>query len=421
MPKEARITEMATKKSKLTKRTIWGTIKHIPRRILQYFRIKFNAALNSKIMLKQYVPVLIHKSDIAAIEENLKRRLKDAPATQPAWTTQEQQIIKRIKYQTKHANRNNVTRTLAYYEVYRQFPELHWAFLAHMVSRNGGWSMTDLKGDLIPRLMSSQQVEYLFLFLERANSFIFYDAYPQLLLYIESKKQQKNMFHLLPQFHVSIWMRVIWDHEWNHPNSSLLTAALIVNEQHYIEQRVVQDSSSKKYVIDELYFKAQALLQLNQVVFPSKDHVVGLILEDFTDLHERIEFGKQLYCILFGFPMILSETTSFATRVKHSGSRADYWPHLYQKHRNSASSPTYSEKLKGCQILEGAEPFYSPELLHAWKDRLVDTPQIYDWCTDLSPLDYLHRLQPPRSFDMTEEHCYGLNKIELAVLTKKKL
>lgn len=412
---------MDLNRNKSTKRKILNFINHLPRRILQYFRIKLSTSLNSKIMLKQYVSLSIRKSDIAVIKENLKKCLKDSPPIQTAWTSQEQEIIKRIQDQTKYANRNNVTRTQAYYEVYRQFPELHWAFLAHMVSRNGGWSMTDLKGDLIPKLMRPQQLEYLFLFLERANSFIFYDAYPQLLLYIESKKKQKNMFHLLAEFHVSIWMKVIWDHVWNHSNFPLLTAALIVNEQHYIELRVVQDSSFKKYVLDELYFKAQALLQLNQVVFPFQDSVVGLILQDFTDLHERIEFGKQLYCILFGFPMILSETVNFAAKVKHSGSRADYWPHLFQKLRNSVPSPTYFEKLKGCQIIEGAEPFYSPELIHAWKDRPVDTPQTNDWCKDLSPINYLNRFQPPKSFDMTEEHCFGLHKIELAVLTKKKL
>lgn len=34
--------------------------------------------------------------------------------------------------------------------------EIHWALLGHMVSRNGGWNMTDLKGDLYTRILSEK-------------------------------------------------------------------------------------------------------------------------------------------------------------------------------------------------------------------------------------------------------------------------
>lgn len=46
---------------------------------------------------------------------------------------------------------------MAYYDYYLRYPEIHWAFLGHMVSRNGGWNMTDLKGDLLSRLLSEKE------------------------------------------------------------------------------------------------------------------------------------------------------------------------------------------------------------------------------------------------------------------------
>ena len=69
-----------------------------------------------------------------------------------------------------------------------------------MVSRNGGWNMTDLKGGLLSRLLTKKEVESFFTFLERGNWLIFQDAYPQFLVYEESKKRGKNLFYLLSSF-----------------------------------------------------------------------------------------------------------------------------------------------------------------------------------------------------------------------------
>ena len=71
-------------------------------------------------------------------------------------TKEEQLIINNIKIQTEQLNKNNVTRTRAYYQFYIQYPEIHWALLGHMVSRNGGWNMTDLKGDLYTKILSEK-------------------------------------------------------------------------------------------------------------------------------------------------------------------------------------------------------------------------------------------------------------------------
>lgn len=62
---------------------------------------------------------------------------------------EEKRLVQQITARTKEKNENNVTRTAAYLDFYKRHPEIHWAFLGHMVSRNGGWNMTDLKGELL--------------------------------------------------------------------------------------------------------------------------------------------------------------------------------------------------------------------------------------------------------------------------------
>ena len=111
---------------------------------------------------------------------------------------EDQQLLQSIRLKTKQLNVNNMTRTKAYLDFYTFHPEIHWAFLGHMVSRNGGWNMTDLNGEFLSRLMHEQSKQDFFSFLERGNWLIFQDAYPQFLLYEESKSQSRNLFYLLP-------------------------------------------------------------------------------------------------------------------------------------------------------------------------------------------------------------------------------
>ena len=127
--------------------------------------------------------------------------------------------LNKIKQTTHLLNKNNVTRTKAYLDFYKRHPEIHWAFLGHMVSRNGGWNMTDLKGGFLSRLLTKKEANAFFNFLERGNWLIFQDAYPQFLVYEESKRSGKNLFYLLPHLHVSTFMETIWNHFWNEAGS----------------------------------------------------------------------------------------------------------------------------------------------------------------------------------------------------------
>src|SRR5690606_824619 len=142
---------------------------------------------------------------IPAVSESsgaYRSHLGTAPHSPHPLSNDEQDIVRTIRERTEEHNANNVTRTDAYLAYYRRHPEIHWALLAHMVSRNGGWSMTDVRGSLLRPILSEQKARALFHMFERSNWLIFHDAYPQLLLYAEAIRQGKPLFHLLPFFGV---------------------------------------------------------------------------------------------------------------------------------------------------------------------------------------------------------------------------
>jgi hypothetical protein len=372
--------------------------------------------------------IVVSPAAVKHIRQVLLEHKKNSQAVSqaiPSLHAVELQMIDQIRRQTQRHNRNNVTRTQAYWHVYKNHSELHWALLAHMVSRNGGWCMTDLKGDLLPQLLNTSQIESIFAFLEKANGLIFHDAYPQLLLYVESKRVNRSLFHLLPFLQVSAFMHPVWEHFWMHREPSVLTISLIINEQNYIEQRIVQDPYYKKSVLGTITFLLQSLMQLNHVIFPyftdsaREPRLAGLILEDFNDLKERIEFGKKLYAILFGLPTVHQGIIAFAEKTPHTGSRMDYWPQLFASIRKAPPELAFKERLTGCQLIKETEPLYSAMLKDAWSDRPLGSLEPGDWFDPKKPsqpLRHLASIQVPFLFDMTSEACLGLNKLELAIL-----
>ncbi|WNQ12623.1 DUF2515 family protein [Paenibacillus aurantius] len=357
-------------------------------------------------------------------------------SSRPLTPEQAERLLRRIRRETAEGNRSNVTRTAAYWTFYRQHPELHWAFLAHMVSRNGGWNMTDLKGDFLPRLIGGAQRERIFEMLEAANALIFGDAYPQLLLYQESLKRGTNLSGYLRDLGVSLFMKAVWDDFWENRDPIVLTIGLIVNEQNYIQGRVVEDPHYRKHVLETPAFQAQAVLQLNQVLFPYRssgpdgdstgaaaapqaDGLVGLILEDFMDLDERISFGTKLYAILFGLAGAGEDVRRFAAGIPHTGSRSDYWPQVFAPHRKTPPVRFPKERLEGCGVVKGSERLYSPALADAWPDRPVTDPAVHDWCGGTSMLRYFRSIQAPFPVEITHEQCLALKKLELAALAGK--
>ncbi|WP_216829300.1 DUF2515 domain-containing protein [Alkalihalobacterium elongatum] len=329
-------------------------------------------------------------------------------------------IVNEIKNRTSELNKNNITRTKAYLEFFKKHPEVHWALLAHLVSRNGGWNMTDLKGSLLRNFLSQKQQKDFFMFLERANSLIFHDAYPQLLLYEKGKQLNKNFFHLLPHFNVSLFMQPVWELFISEENSQFLTISLIINEQQYIEKRVIQNTFFQENVLNTLLFQAQEFLQFTQVLFPfhyQNDNIrlAGFSVHHFSDISERIEIGKRLYSILFGIDNLSKDITFFANSIKHTGSRSDFWPHVFSKEDiigRSLSNVICTTKEAG---------IYSPPLLTAWNNvehSFLDDSDWYKYNPKI--LKYFAAITTPTHFDITHEYCLKLQKMQVASTVLKE-
>ncbi|XID96135.1 DUF2515 family protein [Paenibacillaceae bacterium WGS1546] len=362
------------------------------------------------------------------LEEGLRGKEAAGPA-RPELPAEEERICADIRAETESLNRNNLTRTDAYWRVYREHPELRWAFLAHMVSRNGGWNMTDLKGRPLSRLLDERLAADIFGLLESCNSLIFGDAYPQLRLYAESRRLGRPLFHLLARFGVSVFMEPLWRDFWTTGEPLAISEALIVNEQHYIQARVVEDPYYRENVFGSLAFKGQPLLQTNQTVFPlwkgepgdggKPMRLAGRVLENFEDLRERIEYGKCLYGLLFAYPKVLRSAVAFARHVPHTGSRADYWPHRYTARRHEkGDAPVCTECVAGDVRIP---KWLSPPLQEAWPDRPLRRAEERDWCRGPDALAAIATIRPPRTIDLTHEHLFGQRKLQAAELLERSL
>ncbi len=169
-------------------------------------------------------------------------------------TNETMEYIRLIISETKMNNVDNISRTKAYLDFYIKHPEINWAFLASMVSRNGGWNMCDLEGKWFPKIIPQKVRNVLFMTYERANWLIFQDAFPQMLLYHYSTKIGRPLFHLLSFFHVSSFMEEEWYLFWNERNEKRLTTSLIINEQNVIQKPVIDHPVYRDKVFRSFYF-----------------------------------------------------------------------------------------------------------------------------------------------------------------------
>ncbi|TBL81794.1 DUF2515 domain-containing protein [Paenibacillus thalictri] len=367
-----------------------------------------------------------------AVKKELKKKSKHIrnSVRLPALTPKDGELIERIKEKTERLNANNVTRTTAYYDFYCRHPEIHWALLGHMVSRNGGWNMTDLKGELLSRLLSEQEQKEFFHFLERGNWLIFQDVYPQFLLYEESLKRKENLFYLLPYFHVSTFMETMWNHFMKRGDRYSLAMALIINEQNYLEQRVICNEYYRKTVLQTIEFKMQDILSLNQILFPcyrdmknttSTTVMVGQTLHHFASLHDRILLGKRLYSVIFNDPDVSRCITDWAADHPHTASRKDYWPHLFNDVNESLPGVPYKRKTDHCRLREHAAKIYSPSLRYVWNHVEHDKAEVGDWFKDWKVIVYFLDPKEQVNGEIYDAYCETLEKIELAVMAKTAL
>ncbi|WLR56582.1 DUF2515 domain-containing protein [Mesobacillus subterraneus] len=242
----------------------------------------------------------------------------------------EAEIIRKIRLETDELNLDNISRTKAYLDFYLEYPEMIWAFLTSMVSRNGGYSMCDLEGEWFPKMLAPPIRQRLFLTYERANWLIFRDAFSQLTLYSYSTKKKTPMFHLLKFLDVSTFMEKEWQLFWERGDKKRLLTALIINEQNVIHKPVIKHPVYKKRVFNTMMFSFEDYLHFSTVLFPTcEGELYGASVNGFKSVSKRINLGKRLASILFDqryYPLFLE----FAVRTEHTASRHDYeqyFPH----------------------------------------------------------------------------------------------
>ncbi|WP_051353118.1 DUF2515 family protein [Thalassobacillus devorans] len=234
------------------------------------------------------------------------------------------EIIQQVKYKTTVHNSDNITRTLAYQNYYLKNPEIRWALLASIVSRNAGWNMTDLVIPPIKNMLNEKQRQQLFSTYERANWLIFSDAFPQLLIYQLSKEKGKPLFECLNDFHVSRFMIKEWLRFWETANVDRLVKALIINEQNVIENPVIQQPYFHSRIFHRVPYLLESFLRLNVVIFPMKSgELYGLPIYKFTHIDQRIAIGNTLTDLLFD-PRLLPTFLEFIHTVEPVGSREEY-------------------------------------------------------------------------------------------------
>jgi hypothetical protein len=233
-------------------------------------------------------------------------------------------IIEQINKETEIWNQDNLTRTIAYHKYFVRNPEIEWAFLASMVSRNAGWNMCDLKGYWFPRVLSEEKRKNFFMAYERANWTIFSDAYPQLLVYELSKQKGTPLFEILTNFNVSRFMKKMWDDFWLKKNPKDLTIALIINEQNVIQKPVIEHHFFKNNVFSSLEYVLQDWMHFSTVLFPTTEgQIYGFSVHGFRKVENRILLGKRLYWLLF-YSEHHEKFKEFAIKTIPTGSRKDF-------------------------------------------------------------------------------------------------
>lgn len=358
---------------------------------MNFSSIPFLGLLQEKI--SHWMLPLIKRKEIYSLKEKSMfiEQLNMLSPSPILYTNQkEKNIVAQITKETQAYNKNNITRTQAYYDFFTRNQEVHWSFLAHIVSRNGGYYMTDLKSSYLKDFLSDSQMNRYFLFLERSNAFIFQDAFPQLLLYEHSKIIGKPLFHLLTAFHVSTFMQPFWNDFYFKKNSKGITVAMIINEQFMLEERVIKGIYHSSSLLQELPYKLQENLGFTTIFIPYKVskkyryRLSGKTVREFEHVNNRVELGKELYQILFE-KRYISETVRFSHNQPHTGSRSDYWDFLFTKLKNA------NEKL------------FSPALESAWDDVTHQYTNKVDWFSqkNMDVLSFFNELPEVTDYDLT--------------------
>ena len=215
-------------------------------------------------------------------------------------------------------NVDNLRRTDSYLQLYsytvQHPPDEPWVLMAHLVSRNAGYLMTDLARAIARTPALAQAATNLFELLERANYLIFYDAWHHVLTAriagVDGLAVDRSTARA----------RTAWRRHAEAYDERRLVLDLVANEQHLIEHRVVHHP---RFALARTMLAAiEASGRDKPVVMPGRD--VEVRVGDFASVDARIEAGRRLYDEILVDRGVRAELFAWAQAHPHTGSRSVY-------------------------------------------------------------------------------------------------
>ena len=190
--------------------------------------------------------------------------------------------------------------------------------MAHLVSRNAGYLMSDLARTIEsgkqPALADAMQ--NLFVLLERANWLIFHDAWHHLLHHLLGRTGELASPRT-PRFMIEAWRR----HEANGHDERALVLDLVHNEQNLIERRVVHHPALAAGArLLELIERGGREKPLHFAI----DDAPAIRVGGFAELARRIGAGRRIYDEVLADRGRRDALYRWALDHPHTGSRAVY-------------------------------------------------------------------------------------------------
>lgn len=230
--------------------------------------------------------------------------------------------VEQMLGELEERNADNVSRTESYLELYaltrEMGRELPWVLMAHLVSRNSGYLMSDLaiaiERGTTP--FSREALTEMFLFLERPNFLIFHDAWWHVAHHLLDQPMHEGR---VPRFVREAWRRYQAAKKSEEVERALVFD-LVTNEQNLIERRTVHAPRFEKARALVRFFDAMKSEQ--PIVLPVTR--AQIIVGGFLELEKRIATGRRIFDEVLADRATRDAIFDWATAHPHTGSRAIY-------------------------------------------------------------------------------------------------
>jgi hypothetical protein len=242
--------------------------------------------------------------------------------------------LRAMRDELDERNRDNVSRTESYLELYAwtraRSHDLPWLLMAHLVSRNAGYLMTDLAAriDGLRDPMLVAATTKLFVMLERANFLIFHDAWHHVCAHLLGESASL-VPPRTPLFVCDAWTRYESACARTGAPSAQLERALVMdlvhNEQHFIEHRAVHHRELLPGL--QLLQIIEALGQERSLILPWPDRAAyapRIRVGDFASVTRRIAAGARIFDAALADRARRDAMFAWALERPHTGSRAAY-------------------------------------------------------------------------------------------------